>query len=81
MGMCVAMSEWGHTVLYQWTHSAVSSSTSSRPCQGPCALRWARMRMSSALYSEFRASAIALSYESPLEPTEVTASQSPRACP
>ena len=40
---------------YQWTHSAVATSTASMSCQGP----W--LRMSSALYSELSASARALS--------------------
>lgn len=39
------------------------------------------LRMSSDLYSEFRACARALSQESPLEPTEATAWQPARACP
>lgn len=46
---------WGRKVLNQWTHSAVAISTSSMPFQGP------RFRMTSALNSEFRASASALS--------------------
>ena len=45
----------GRKVLNQWTHSAVAISTSSMPRQGP------RFRMTSALNSEFRASARALS--------------------
>ena len=45
---------WGRKVLNQWTHSAVAISTSSMPFQGP------RFRMTSALNSEFRASASAL---------------------
>ena len=56
-GVRMPMAEWGRTVLYQWTHWAVASSTSSMPSQGPCSSRRGRLRMSSALYRELRASA------------------------
>ena len=56
----------------RWLTTSLASSRSSMLFQGP------RLRTSSALNSELNASAIALSYESPLEPTEVTASASAR---
>ena len=54
-GVRIPMAECGRVVLNQCTHSAVATSTASMSCQGP----W--LRISSALYKEFRASARALS--------------------
>ena len=50
-GVRIPMAERGRVVLNQWTHSAVATSTASMSSQGP----W--LRISSALYKEFRASA------------------------
>ena len=50
-GVRIPMAECGRVVLNQWTHSAVATSTASMSSQGP----W--LRISSALYKEFRASA------------------------
>src|SRR3712207_3941459 len=54
-------------------YSATAISRSSMPLQGP------RLRISSALNSELNASASALTYLSPVEPTEATAPASARA--
>lgn len=54
IGVAPASDPWGRNVLNQCTHSAVAASTSSMPSHGP------RLRISSALQSEFKASARAL---------------------
>lgn len=53
-------------MLNQSMYSAVAISRSLMPCQGP------RLRTSSALNTELKASAIALSLLSPFDPTEAT---------
>ena len=52
-------------LFHHATHSAVALSTSAAVRHGP------RRRISSALYKPLIVSARALSYESPLEPTEL----------
>jgi len=56
-------------VLYQWTQSAVSSSTSASRCSGPHR-NGESSRTASVLYSPIVVSARALSKASPTEPIE-----------
>lgn len=74
-GVAPPIDPWGRNVLNQCTYSNVATSTSSMPFHGP------RLRISSAFYNEFSASAKAMSYESPFDPTEATASCSSSASP
>ena len=60
--------------LYQATHADFSANTSINPDH---TLR----SINSAFYTEFSASAIALSNESPRDPTDATISDSARASP